>query len=137
MRQFSSSPSAAVQIADIYIYCTMQAAIVHVKFYTVLLYLLHENLHTEKRIHAIMPTKWVAAMDCCELILCSRVHTAGEEKEVQYNTAVWPAVQNVLMCCCTYGHERNVYLLQQYCTDASVHPSQRFVCVSCGKGVQD
>ena len=66
----------------------MQAPIVHVQVYTVLLYLLHENLHTEKRIHAIMPTKWVAAMDCFELILCNRVHTAGEEKEVQYNTAV-------------------------------------------------
>ena len=31
-----------------YIYGTMQAAIVHVQLYTVLLYLLHENLHTEK-----------------------------------------------------------------------------------------
>ena len=71
-----------------YIYGTMQAAIVHVQLYAVLLYLLHENLHTEKRIHAIIPTKWVAAKDCCELIICSRVHTAGEEKEVQYNTAV-------------------------------------------------
>ena len=31
-----------------YIYGTMQAAIVHVQLYTVLLYLLHENLHTGK-----------------------------------------------------------------------------------------
>ena len=31
-----------------YIYGTMQEAIVHVHLYTVLLYLLNENLHTEK-----------------------------------------------------------------------------------------